>query len=195
MRKIRTAIWRNLGMLKLYMCMVPKWIAGIVKTHLFWGKLVYCLILIAGMFLISIIALIIPLTLLERWLANDLVLLKSIGFFAIVAIPLLVTVIMLWVCKGLRNHIMTLAEYFRLCGDSVAVLVMIVIMYKTYYMSTAPPEAYSHEFLIVVLSNEGILGIPFFAFLIRFFINFYQVKENEANKKTLNNIQGFDLLK
>ncbi len=145
----------------------------------FWGKIGICFGFIIVVFAFYILISIVILKLMEFILYQNADLLKLLGFFAILCIPFAVTI---WLYKDFRKVMLELKDYFKLWADFGAVLVPVVIMYKAYYLPEITQASHSNNLLIVLLSNEGILGIPFVILLIRFIVAFGDLKENEREK-------------
>lgn len=104
------------------------------------------------------------------------------GFAYITIIPLFIT----WITVHciFRKNISEYEGYYRLWADFIAVLSPIVIMYQTYYASQVHLDIPEDSIIIIMLSNKGLLGIPYVILLIRFFIAIYSLVERE-NKEML----------
>lgn len=153
----------------------------------FWGKIGICFGFIILVFAFYILISIILLEILESHLYQNADLLKLLGFFAILCVPFAVTI---GLYKKLKIIMHELKDYFKLWADFGAVLIPVVIMYKDYYLPETHHVSYSNNLLIMLLSNEGILGIPFVILLIRFIIAFGELKEKEKEKQNLNDIKS-----
>jgi len=129
---------------------------------------------------------IVPLRYILPWLEtlsanNDFII--NIGMIIIVLTLVIITTVMVhWRRKDIPEY----EGYFRWLSDIVTVLMLIVIMYKTYYVPHINQVAYDEgllkKILLIFLSNEGLLGFPFVILLIRAVIGAYRLvsKENDT---------------
>jgi len=142
----------------------------------FWGKIGSCFVFIIGVFAFYILMSMVILNILEYFLYKDTELLNLLGFFAILGISFMAVIVLY---KKYKRKMLGLIDYFKLWADFAAVLIPVVVMYKTYYISGTDQAVHSNSLLIMLLSNEGLLGIPFVILLIRFIIAFNKLKKDE----------------
>jgi hypothetical protein len=145
----------------------------------FWSKIGSCFIFIIAVFVFYIAMSMYILNVMEFFLNQDAELLKLLGFFAILGISFTAAIVLY---KYSKDKILELIEYFKLWADFAAVLIPVVVMYKTYYIPGADQAVHSNSLMIMLLSNEGLLGIPFVILLIRFIITFNRLKRKETEK-------------
>lgn len=145
----------------------------------FWSKIGICFSFIIAVFAFYIAMSMYILNIMEFFFYHDTELLKLLGFFAILGISFTATIVLYKKCK---EKMLGLIDYFKLWADFAAVLIPVVIMYKTYYISGTDQAVYSDSLLLMLLSNEGLLGIPFVILLIRFIITFNKLKKDETGK-------------
>lgn len=145
----------------------------------FWSKIGNCFGFIINVFIGYIIIAIFVLKSMEKILYGNNDQLKLVGFFALIFIASLVAIGMY---IAFRKTMSELLNYFKLWADFAAVLIPAVIMYKTYYIPGTNQAVYSDNLFVMLLLNEGMLGIPFVILLIRFIIAFDKLKKDETEK-------------
>jgi len=152
----------------------------IVIESSFWLKLVVSFSFIVDVLIGYILIAILVLKPLERMLHGNSNQIKLVGFFAILFISSMVAIGMY---IAFRKTMSGLIDYFKLWADFAAVLIPAVVMYKTYYIPGTEQAVYSDNLFVMLLLNEGMLGISFIILLIRFIIAFDKLKNEEIKKR------------
>jgi hypothetical protein len=148
----------------------------------FWGKIGICLLFIVSVFIFYIFIAMCILKAMEILMYKDPDLLKFSGFFVILFIAFTVA-IGFYKVKEFKEKMLDLVDYFKLWADFAAVLVPVVVMYKTYYVPELNQASQDNSLLIMLFLNEGLLGIPFVILLIRFIIAFGKLKKEEKERR------------
>jgi len=150
-----------------------------VEKNLVWAKISCALAFIFVAYIFYIAILLSLLTIMGIIIANNKELLKLVGFGIIVGSSIIIT---MKLCNLFKSELILIEKHFRLLADFTAVMIPIIVMYQIYYAPQVQQDSQDFGLILMMLSNKGLLGVPFIVLLVRLIVSFYTLN-NVSNDK------------